>query len=92
VISEGAKQISKGNRPKVNDLLLTPANAKRLTKQLATMRGAAMKVGQLLSMETSDFLPPELAEILSQLNRTSSSCDNARWHQNCIKNTIPGSS
>ena len=67
VISEGAKQISKGNRPKVTDLLLTPANAKRVAKQLATMRGAAMKVGQLLSMETSDFLPPELAEILSQL-------------------------
>lgn len=67
MIGEGAKQISQGNRPKVRDLLLTPANAKKVAKQLATMRGAAMKVGQLLSMETSDFLPPELSEILSQL-------------------------
>ena len=67
MIGEGAKQLSQGNRPKVSDLLLTPANARKVAKQLATMRGAAMKVGQLLSMETSDFLPPELAEILSQL-------------------------
>ena len=67
VIGEGAKQLSQGNRPKMSDLILTPANAKKVAKQLATMRGAAMKVGQLLSMETSDFLPPELADILAQL-------------------------
>lgn len=67
VIGEGAKQLSQGRRPKISDLILTPANAKKVAKQLATMRGAAMKVGQLLSMETSDFLPPELAEILAQL-------------------------
>ena len=48
VIGEGAKQLSQGKRPKMSDLLLTPANAKKVTKQLATMRGAAMKVGQLL--------------------------------------------
>jgi len=67
MLNEGAKQLSQGNRPKVRDLVLTPANARRVAKQLATMRGAAMKVGQILSMETSDFLPPELAEILAQL-------------------------
>lgn len=67
VIGEGAKQLSQGKRPKMSDLILTPANAKKVAKQLATMRGAAMKVGQLLSMETSDFLPPELADILAQL-------------------------
>lgn len=67
MLSEGAKQLAQGNRPKVKDLVLTPSNAKRVAKQLSAMRGAAMKVGQLLSMESADFLPPELAEILSQL-------------------------
>jgi predicted unusual protein kinase regulating ubiquinone biosynthesis (AarF/ABC1/UbiB family) len=67
MIGEGAKQLGQGKRPKVSDLLLTPANARKVANQLATMRGAAMKVGQLLSMETSDFLPPELADILAQL-------------------------
>ncbi len=67
MLSEGAKQIAQGNRPKVKNMILTPGNAKRVAKQLSAMRGAAMKVGQLLSMESADFLPPELAEILSQL-------------------------
>jgi len=67
MIGEGAKQLSQGNRPKVSDLLLTPSNAHKVANQLATMRGAAMKVGQLLSMETNDFLPQELADILAQL-------------------------
>ncbi len=67
MLGEGARQLSQGNKPKVSDLVLTPSNARRVAKQLSTMRGAAMKVGQLLSMETSDFLPPELAEILAQL-------------------------
>jgi predicted unusual protein kinase regulating ubiquinone biosynthesis (AarF/ABC1/UbiB family) len=48
-------------------LLLTPANISRLTDELARMRGAAMKVGQLLSMDTGDMLPPELTAILARL-------------------------
>ncbi len=67
MLSEGVKQVAQGNRPKVSDLVLTPRNAKRVAKQLSAMRGAAMKVGQLLSMESAEFLPPELAEILAQL-------------------------
>ena len=67
MLAEGAKQFAQGKRPKINDLLLTPANARRVTGQLAQLRGAAMKVGQLLSMDGGELLPPELAEILSRL-------------------------
>lgn len=67
MVAEGARQLRAGNRPNPKDLLLTPANARRVTEQLATMRGAAMKVGQMLSMDTGDFLPRELADILGQL-------------------------
>lgn len=67
MLSEGARQLSQGNRPKMSQMLLTPSNAKRVAKQLSTMRGAAMKVGQLLSMETSEYLPKELSDILAQL-------------------------
>ena len=38
-----------------------------MADQLAQLRGAAMKVGQLLSMDVGDLLPPELADILSRL-------------------------
>ncbi|ELA7357859.1 MULTISPECIES: ABC1 kinase family protein [Vibrio] len=67
VIAEGTKQIAKGNKPKAKDLLLTPQNIARLTDQLAHLRGAAMKLGQMLSMDAGDVLEPELADILSRL-------------------------
>ncbi|MDW1914765.1 AarF/ABC1/UbiB kinase family protein [Vibrio alginolyticus] len=67
VIAEGTKQITKGNKPKAKDLLLTPQNIARLTDQLAHLRGAAMKLGQMLSMDAGDVLEPELADILSRL-------------------------
>ncbi|MCG6120485.1 MAG: AarF/ABC1/UbiB kinase family protein, partial [Blastomonas sp.] len=62
MLVDGAKQWAQGKRPSVGDLLLTPANARKIADRLATMRGAAMKLGQLMSMDTGDFLPPELAD------------------------------
>ncbi len=67
VLAEGTKQLAKGNKPKAKDLLLTPKNVTRLTDQLAHLRGAAMKLGQMLSMDAGDILEPELADILSRL-------------------------
>lgn len=46
---------------------LTPANALRLAGGLAHLRGAAMKLGQMLSLENGLALPPELTAILGQL-------------------------
>ena len=67
MLMAGAQQLAQGKRPKLSDLLLTPANALRITQQLSQMRGAAMKVGQLLSMDAGDLLPPEVANILARL-------------------------
>ena len=67
MLAEGTRQLRAGKRPKARDMLLTPANARRVADQLATMRGAAMKVGQILSMDSGDFLPRELADILARL-------------------------
>ena len=62
-----AKELGQGHRPDLRGSVLTPANIKRLTEELAHMRGAAMKMGQLLSMDTGEFLPPELSDILARL-------------------------
>ncbi|MFC3615386.1 ABC1 kinase family protein [Lutimaribacter marinistellae] len=48
-------------------LLLTPSNMTRLANELARMRGAAMKLGQLISMDAGEILPPEVAEIMARL-------------------------
>jgi predicted unusual protein kinase regulating ubiquinone biosynthesis (AarF/ABC1/UbiB family) len=67
VIAEGTRRLADGQRPRMSDLLLTPANVARVTDQLSQLRGAAMKLGQMISMDAGDILPPELTEILSRL-------------------------
>lgn len=48
-------------------LLMTSANAARISETLADLRGAAMKLGQLLSLQGEGMLPPRLREALAQL-------------------------
>lgn len=67
VVKNGARQLAQGKRPKLSELLLTPKNAMRVASQLAQLRGAAMKLGQLVSMDAGDMLPPQLAEIMARL-------------------------
>jgi predicted unusual protein kinase regulating ubiquinone biosynthesis (AarF/ABC1/UbiB family) len=73
MLAEGISELAKGNRPQIKDLLLTPANAMRVADQLAQMRGAAMKVGQLISMDAGDMLPPELSDLLARLRSDAKS-------------------
>ncbi len=63
----GAGELARGRRPALDRLVLTPGNAARVAAELARMRGAAMKLGQLMSMEAGEYLSPELAEILARL-------------------------
>ena len=65
-VAERARRLG-GLAPNPGHVLLTGANARRLVDCLSSMRGAAMKLGQLLSLESDDFLPPEVAEILASL-------------------------
>ena len=67
VLVNGARSLMGGAPPRMRDLLLTPRNVSRLANELARMRGAAMKLGQLISMDTGDVLPPELSEIMARL-------------------------
>jgi predicted unusual protein kinase regulating ubiquinone biosynthesis (AarF/ABC1/UbiB family) len=46
-------------------VVLTRANAQRVTDTLSNLRGAAMKLGQMLSLHGDDLLPPEFVQILS---------------------------
>jgi predicted unusual protein kinase regulating ubiquinone biosynthesis (AarF/ABC1/UbiB family) len=67
MLAEGMRQVARGNLPRAADLVLTPANARRVAEKLSELRGAAMKVGQLLSMDAGDILPADLAAILARL-------------------------
>ena len=67
MLAEGARRLAAGERPRMSDLLLTPGNVGRLADRLSHLRGAAMKLGQMISMDAGDFLPPELAQVMAGL-------------------------
>ncbi|PKG97318.1 AarF/ABC1/UbiB kinase family protein [Paraglaciecola sp. MB-3u-78] len=96
MLAESVSELAKGNRPKMKDLLLTPTNVIRVADQLAHMRGAAMKVGQMISMDAGDMLPAQLTDLLSRLRSDAKSMPEkelinlleARWGESWQKKFI----
>ena len=66
----GAGALARGEPLAARDLVLTPGNLHRLADELARLRGAAMKAGQLLSMDYGAVLPPEVAAPLARLQES----------------------
>ena len=67
MVAEGARRLASGEGITARDLILTPGNVQRLTDRLSHLRGAAMKMGQMISLDAGDFLPDELSKILATL-------------------------
>jgi predicted unusual protein kinase regulating ubiquinone biosynthesis (AarF/ABC1/UbiB family) len=68
---EGTRRFFGGTAADAASALLNPESARRLAQRLARLRGAAMKLGQLLSLESTDILPPEFAEALAVLRASA---------------------
>ena len=66
-MAEGVRRLAEGERLGAGEMLLTGPNVRRLAQRLARLRGAAMKLGQLLSLEGEDLLPREAAAALAVL-------------------------
>lgn len=63
--SQGLKHYASGSKNiLVKSLLLSPANIERMAKKFSKMRGAALKVGQMLSFQDQSILPVEIQQIL----------------------------
>ena len=64
--------------PSAVSRFLSPANTERLAEGLCRMRGAALKIGQMLSIQDDALLPPALAAVLA---RVRDSADMMPAHQ-----------
>ncbi|PWO01182.1 ABC1-domain-containing protein [Tilletiopsis washingtonensis] len=51
--------------------ILGDSNVRRLVDKLSTMRGAALKLGQFLSIQDSNMLPPQLEEVLLRVQNSA---------------------
>ena len=65
--AEGLMRLAQGKAPNFAGALLSGESARKLAGRLANLRGAAMKLGQILSLQGEDLLPPEFAQALAIL-------------------------
>lgn len=68
-VKVGLKELKSG------DLKSRIEQAKMITETLSQLKGAAMKAGQLLSIELDDYFPPEAVQIISQLQNRGMEVD-----------------
>ncbi|CAL9732939.1 atypical kinase Coq8p, mitochondrial [Monosporozyma unispora] len=71
VATHGISEVAKGNSPSWKSLILSDSNIDRITNKFSQMRGAALKIGQLMSFQDEKVLPPELYTILSRVQNNA---------------------
>lgn len=71
MLAEGARRLADGERPRMRDMLLTPGNINGAVERLSHLRGAAMKLGQMVSLDAGDMLPAELSQIMARLRENA---------------------
>lgn len=64
-ISESVSRVMGGGGE--GSLMLSPANMERLVTKLSKMRGAALKIGQMLSFQDAKMLPAPIQEVLQRV-------------------------
>jgi len=69
VAAGGMRALANGQKPDLTQLLLTPSNTLRLTEGLSQLRGAALKLGQMLSMDTGIVLSDDLTAVLARMRQ-----------------------
>jgi aarF domain-containing kinase len=64
-MSEGLKRVATGAASiEGSSIMVNPGNIERMVNRLSKMRGAALKLGQMLSIQDNAFLPPPLEDLL----------------------------
>ena len=78
---EGLRRLGQPNDPKAGSPLFTATTARRLAERLSNLRGAAMKLGQLISLQGEDVLPPEFAQALAVLRSSAAPMPPEQLHR-----------
>lgn len=79
-LAEGARRLF-GASAEGRNIFVTHTNAQRLARRLSSLRGAAMKLGQILSLEGDDYLPTEFTGALAILRSAAHAMPNAQLHR-----------
>uniref|UniRef100_A0A671TQ33 Coenzyme Q8B n=1 Tax=Sparus aurata TaxID=8175 RepID=A0A671TQ33_SPAAU len=70
-IAEVAKQSLGDANALLDSPLLSEANAERIVNTLCKVRGAALKIGQMLSIQDNTFINPQLQKIFERVRQSA---------------------
>lgn len=73
VAKKSLKPQQQGDKKSILDssAFLTEANAERIVRTLCKVRGAALKLGQMLSIQDDAFINPQLAKIFERVRQSA---------------------
>ncbi|KAG7341477.1 ABC1 family-domain containing protein [Nitzschia inconspicua] len=78
---EWTSRLVQGSSNSSSSAITTDANADRLAATLCRMRGAALKMGQMLSIQDESLLPPALTRALQQVRQGAEAMPQYQLHK-----------
>ncbi|KAF2750438.1 ubiquinone biosynthesis protein-like protein coq-8 [Sporormia fimetaria CBS 119925] len=66
-VGESLRRVTGGAAAAGGSLMLSPRNLEILVSKLSRMRGAALKLGQMISIQDMKMLPPEIHHVLQRV-------------------------
>ncbi|KAL5496170.1 hypothetical protein ACEPAH_3087 [Sanghuangporus vaninii] len=88
--SEAFRRVSSSQAEGQSSLMMTPANVKRLVEKLSKMRGAALKLGQFMSIQDTHLLPKGVEEVFRRVQDSAHYMPN--WQMERVMSNSLGSS
>ncbi|RIA93881.1 ABC1 family-domain-containing protein [Glomus cerebriforme] len=93
-MSEAIRRATGVSKMKGGSVLMNEANIERLVNKLSRMRGAALKLGQMISIQDNNMLPEQLEKVLLRVQNSANYMPNwqmekvmanefgPNWHDN----------
>ncbi|KAI9796168.1 MAG: hypothetical protein M1835_004574 [Candelina submexicana] len=81
-VSESISRVTRGSDGLNGSLILSAGNMERLVAKLSKMRGAALKLGQMMSFQDSKLLPAPIQQVLQRVQ------DNADYMPTSQRNRV----
>ncbi|CEL01656.1 Putative Molecular chaperone (ABC1) [Aspergillus calidoustus] len=66
-VGEGFRRVTGSAEDAAGSLMFSPGNMERLVAKLSKMRGAALKLGQMISFQDSKMLPEPIQQVLQRV-------------------------
>ena len=79
-----------GDGDKSYSAVLTPGNAERLAVALCRMRGAALKIGQMLSIQDENLIPPQIQQVLERVRHGADAMPRSQLEEQLSANLDDG--